>query len=156
MKIQPQPSSIENIVQEAIEGLNSWAQSKSIQLVKKVEPGIPEINVDPNRIIQVLNNLIGNAIKFTPSGGSVTVAASLDSSEVRVSVQDTGIGIPKEQLGHIFDRFYQVGERSFTDISGTGLGLSISRDFVEMHKGKIWVESEKGEGARFIFTLPLN
>jgi signal transduction histidine kinase len=100
---------------------------------------------------------MGNAIKFTPNGGSITVLARLSTQTeaVEVSVVDTGIGISKEDIAKVFDKFFQAGERISTDISGTGIGLTISKEIVELHDGKIWVESEKGAGTRFIFTLPL-
>ncbi|PIY82304.1 MAG: hypothetical protein COX96_03095 [Candidatus Omnitrophica bacterium CG_4_10_14_0_2_um_filter_44_9] len=154
MKIELVEASIGQVVEDACEGLVSWANSKDIRIIKNVQDNIPQVKADPNRIIQILNNLIGNALKFTPKGGSVTVdVASLDGG-VRVSVQDTGAGIPKEDLSRVFEKFLQLGERRQTDISGTGLGLSIAKEIVELHGGKIWAESEKGQGAKFIFTLP--
>jgi NtrC-family two-component system sensor histidine kinase KinB len=157
MEFKRQPSSIEKIIDESIEGLNTWAKTKSIEIVKKIQGDLPQVNIDSNRIIQVLNNLIGNAIKFTPNNGNITVEASFQSEkeEVKISVQDTGIGIPKENLPQIFDKFFQVTERVPTDISGTGIGLSIAKEIVELHGGRIWAESEEGQGAKFIFTLPL-
>ncbi len=134
-----------------------WASTRAIRLQKQVQEGLPDVDVDPDRIIQVLNNLIGNAIKFTPVNGTVTVGAALQKEGgcIRVSVSDTGIGIGKDDLAKIFDKFYQVGERVSNDVGGTGIGLSIAREIVELHRGKIWVESEKEKGTTFIFTLPL-
>jgi signal transduction histidine kinase len=156
LELKPQPSSIESIIKDSVDGLNTWAQAKSIALDKKIEEGIPLINADPDRLVQVLTNLIANAIKFTPNNGNITVEAVLhkDKQEVEVSVKDTGIGIEKEKLDKVFDKFYQVGERSSADVNGTGIGLSIAREIVELHGGKIWAESEKGYGTKFIFTLP--
>ncbi len=147
---------VERVIAESIEALNGWAKAKSVEIVKKIQNGLPQANVDPERIIQVLNNLIGNAIKFTPQNGAITVEAlSRDARTVEVSVKDTGVGIAKENLGRVFDKFYQVGgERIATDISGTGIGLSIAKEIVELHGGKVWAESEKGQGAKFSFTLP--
>ena len=107
--------------------------------------------------MQVFNNLIGNAIKFTPKDGKITVEAVLreGSQAIEVSVQDTGIGIDADNLHNVFDKFYQTGERVATDVSGTGIGLSIVREIVELHGGKVWAESEKGHGTKFIFILPL-
>ena len=157
MEIKREPYSVEKVIAESIEGLATWVKSKSINLEKEIESGLPEVNIDPNRITQVLTNLIGNAVKFTPQNGTITVKASSGRGDghVQVTVQDTGIGIDKENLPKIFSKFYQVGERTPTDISGTGIGLSIAKEIVELHDGKIWVESEKGFGTRFIFTLPL-
>lgn len=157
LELKPQPQSIEKIINECVEGLVTWAKTKSINIEKKIQEGLPEVNVDADRIIQVLTNLIGNAIKFTPNNGNITVEAVLhkDKEAIEVSVKDTGIGIDKENLTKVFDKFYQVGERTHTDISGTGIGLSIAKEIVELHGGNIWAESEKGYGAKFIFTLPL-
>ncbi len=148
--------SIAKVVEETCENLGSWANSKDISLVKKISDGLPPLRIDSGRIVQILNNLIGNALKFTPKGGSITVEAAVGDrdGEVRVSVQDTGIGIPKQELNRVFERFLQLGERRSSDVSGTGLGLSIAKEIVELHGGRIWAESEQGQGAKFIFVLP--
>jgi two-component system sensor histidine kinase VicK len=160
MELKLTVSSVEKIINESVESLDTWAKTKSINIKRKIQEGIPEVNIDPDKIIQVLNNLIGNAIKFTPENGNITIEAVLNSNsesrEVQVTITDSGIGIPKEALQKIFDKFYQVGERVATDISGTGIGLSLVKELVELHGGKIWAESEKGQGAKFTFTLPLN
>lgn len=158
MEIKRESVSIKDVIFETVEGLSTWARSKSIQMSVDVADNLPNVNIDPNRIAQVLNNLIGNAIKFTPANGKITVFAELADNPrcIKISVQDTGIGIPKEDLDKVFDRFYQSGERSLTDISGTGIGLAISKEIVELHGGRIWAESEPEKGARFIFTLPLS
>jgi signal transduction histidine kinase len=121
-----------------------------------LENGLPEINLDPLRIAQVFNNLIGNAIKFTPANGVITVSAHLqkDKTAIEVCVKDTGIGIAPEDLPRLFQKFYRAGKGP-TEIAGTGLGLSIAKEIIELHGGKIWAESEKGQGAQFSFTLPL-
>ncbi|MFC1806804.1 ATP-binding protein [Candidatus Omnitrophota bacterium] len=157
MDIVPEDVLIGKVISEAAEGLSVWAHTKSIELRQKVAEGLPDVNIDANRIIQVLNNLVGNAIKFTPEKGHIDIEASLDGerNEVKVTVHDSGPGIAKENLPKVFDKFYQTGERNFTDISGTGIGLSISKEIVGLHGGRIWVESDEGQGARFIFTLPV-
>jgi len=156
MEIHARLSSIEYVINESIGVLDSWSKTKSIQIEKKIEAGLPEINIDSDRIIQVLYNLIGNAIKFSPCNSNITITASLhdEGKAIIVSVQDNGVGIAKEDLPKIFDKFYQAGERIASDINGTGIGLSIVKEIVELHGGKAWAESEKGAGARFIFTLP--
>ncbi|OGW75502.1 MAG: hypothetical protein A2Z72_02800 [Omnitrophica bacterium RBG_13_46_9] len=156
-KLRREASSIEKIINEVIESLETWAKSKSLKIEKDIEEKLPELEIDPNRITQVLNNLLGNSIKFTPENGTILVKARLlqEKLEVEVSVRDTGIGISKENLSTVFDKFYQAGERVATDISGTGIGLSIAKEIVELHGGKIRAESEKGKGADFIFTLPV-
>lgn len=157
MQIRPEPASIGKIVNESVENLNNWAKTKSVAIQQKIQEALPDLSIDPNRIVQVMTNLIGNAIKFTPANGTITVEALLSPSgrEVQVSVADTGIGIPKESLDKVFEKFYQVGERTSTDIGGTGIGLSIAKEIVQLHGGRIWAESEKGSGAKFTFTLPL-
>ncbi len=155
--LKPEKTDLDKLIIDSVESLNNWAATKFIKLSKSVSSDLPCLELDPNKIIQVLNNLIGNAIKFTPENGSITVEAVHDKQEgvVRVSVQDTGVGIPSDDLGKIFEKFYQAGEKNSSDIKGTGIGLAIVREIVELHKGKVWVESEKGKGARFIFTLPI-
>lgn len=157
MKLEIADVDIGRLVEDACNGLSSWANSKEISLMREIAGGLPAIRIDPNRIVQVFNNLIGNALKFTPKGGRITVGAKLaeNGTEVELSVQDTGVGIAKEDLGKVFERFLQVGERRQTDIGGTGLGLSIAKDIVEAHGGRIWVESDSGRGAKFIFVLPV-
>ncbi len=157
MNIHRAPSAIGTVISDSIEGLNAWASAKSVAILNKAQPNLPSVNVDPDKIIQVLNNLIGNAIKFTPNNGTITVEAKLNNDrEIIVSVQDTGCGIPQNELVKVFDKFYQTGERVATDVSGTGIGLSIAKEIVELHGGKIWVESPDGQGARFSFTVPLS
>lgn len=152
-----EPYSIEKVIDESADSLGNWAKTKSIEIQKKVPAGIPQIHIDPNRVIQVLNNLIGNSIKFTPQNGKIMIEASLNNEkqEVEVSVTDTGVGIPKEALAKVFSKFYQVEQRNSSDILGTGIGLCVSKEIVELHGGRIWVESEYGHGAKFAFSLPL-
>lgn len=158
MEIKRRSFSLQAVVKESVDSLNTWARARSVEILNKIPPGLPEADIDPDRIIQVLNNLIGNGVKFTPENGAITIEALLQDNGkwLEVAVQDTGIGIAGENLPKVFSKFYQVGERVATDISGTGIGLSISKEIVELHGGKIRVESEKGQGARFIFTLPVS
>jgi signal transduction histidine kinase len=111
------------------------------------------VEADAARVLQVLSNLAGNAVKFTPEGGTVTLACDPADGEARFSVADTGSGIDPEQLPHIFGTFWQARH---ADRRGLGLGLSIARGLVEAHGGRIWVESEPGRGTTFFFTLPLH
>lgn len=156
-ELRRQPSSIDKVIRESVDGLKNWAETKSIHIETIIEQGLPELNINPDRVIQVLNNVIGNAIKFTPEKGSIFIEAKLNNRghEVQVSVADTGPGISEEDLTRVFDKFYQAREKVSTDISGTGIGLAIAKEIVELHGGKIWAESEKGSGAKFIFGLPL-
>ncbi len=154
MRVEFKPVLIEEVIDETIANLKDWAKTKSITIKKEVEKEIPKVDMDFDRIVQVLSNLIGNAIKFTPEEGKIVVGARLEGANLRVNVKDSGTGIPKENIENIFNKFYQGGGRSPTDINGTGLGLSIVKEIIKMHKGKVWAESKKGQGANFIFTLP--
>jgi signal transduction histidine kinase len=138
-----------------IETLRPIAAEKSIAL----ETAAPELSVlvwaDREKVTQVLMNLIGNAIKFTPPQGRVAVSTIKNGNEwVQISVEDTGPGIPAAEKEKIFDKFYQVAGEGKQKPKGTGLGLAISRSLVELHGGKIWVESELNHGSTFVFTLP--
>ena len=111
---------------------------------------------DEDRMIQVFTNLIGNALQYTPEQGTVTVSIERDKNEARISVRDTGFGIPKEHLSHIFDRFYRVDKSRSRVRGGSGIGLTIAKHLVEAHGGKIWAESAgENKGSEFTFTLPL-
>jgi signal transduction histidine kinase/DNA-binding NarL/FixJ family response regulator len=152
LSVEPRPAAIDRVIQETLGMLQLVASAQGIALRSEVVPGLPPTYVDAARIHQVLSNLLGNALKFTPAGGMVTVRAEPHPvGGVVVSVIDTGPGIPAEQLPHIFGRFWQAKR---TDRRGIGLGLSIAKGIVEAHGGEIWVESEVGQGSRFVFTLP--
>ena len=117
----------------------------------------PQINVnmDENRIEQVLYNLISNAIKYSPEGSAVKVELRVDGSEVVCAVSDSGIGIPQGEQGMLFNRFYRASNASASSISGIGLGLYISSGIIEQHGGRMWVDSQVGHGSSFYFSLPL-
>jgi signal transduction histidine kinase len=110
------------------------------------------IRADQERVLQVLSNLVGNALKFTPEGGLVTLSAERDATMVRFAVVDSGPGIPREDLARVFDRFWR---KETPGKKGTGLGLFIAKGIIEAHGGRIWVESDTGRGASFYFTIPL-
>jgi signal transduction histidine kinase/CheY-like chemotaxis protein len=141
------------LILTALESQQSLAGSTSVIINTDVAPELPPVSADEERVLQVLENLVGNALKFTPPAGVVTVGAarSTEPGWVLFSVRDTGPGIAREHLPRVFDRFYQ-GQSS--DRRGTGLGLAICRAIVEAHGGRIWAESEPGKGAAFYFTLP--
>jgi len=142
------------LVKDVILSMGVEANKKKIKLETFFEPTLPDLYIDPDRITQVFTNLIGNAIKFTPEGGRITVELKDRKKEVVASVADTGIGISPENLDKVFNRFQQIDRVDGPGAKGTGLGLSISKALVEMHKGRIWAESEPGKGSKFIFTLP--
>ena len=119
------------------------------------EPGLPEeVMWDPERINEVTGNLLSNAFKFTPAGGTVELTASAEDSSVRIQVRDTGAGIPAEQLPHVFEKFYQADNQRLASAKGTGLGLAIAKEIVEAHSGQIRLESTVGHGTVFILVLP--
>jgi signal transduction histidine kinase len=129
------------------------AKDKGIELTFKIEKGIPPVLLDLKQISRVFNNLIANAIKFTPRGGSVTVSARVDGGNLNVNIDDTGIGIPSQDLSRIFKKYYRSAGAS--GFKGTGLGLAISRSIVEAHGGDISVESAEGKGSSFTVMLTL-
>ena len=137
---------------EALESFAGIAGEKGLRLEGDVAGDLPTLQGDRERIMQVLANLIGNAVKFTPEGGRVLLRVHADESEVRFDVSDTGPGIPAEHIAHVFDRFWKVRN---ANRQGAGLGLAIAKGIVEAHDGRIWVESEEGKGSTFSFTLPL-
>jgi signal transduction histidine kinase len=147
--------SLGGLLHEVVETLRPVAAEKPIALdVTTPEPSIL-VWADRDKITQVLTNLIGNAIKFTPPQGRVTVSTRASDTEfVRVAVSDTGPGIAPVEREKIFDKFYQVGANGGPKPKGTGLGLSIAKTLVELHGGKIWVESERSRGSTFYFTMP--
>ena len=132
-------------------------EAKRIGLDLSLPTDLPPVRADEHRILQVLTNLTGNALMYTPAGGTVTVSAARVDGMVQVTVRDTGAGIAPEHLSHLFDRFYRVDKsRSRTAGGGSGIGLTIAKHLVEAHGGKIWVESEGiGQGSAFSFTLPV-
>jgi PAS domain S-box-containing protein len=139
------------LINDTIDMLRPLAAGSTIRLEADIEDNLPAVVADAARIQQVLSNLVGNAVKFTPRSGRITVCAEHIDAEVRFGVIDTGPGIPAEQLPHIFGRFWQA---KTSDHRGIGLGLAIAKGIVEAHNGRIWVESHVGLGSTFYFTLP--
>jgi signal transduction histidine kinase len=139
------------LLAETLELFRVQATGRGQRLELFVEPGAEPVRCDRDRVLQVLANLVDNALKFTPDGGEISLLAESAGNEVMVSVRDTGPGIPAEHVAHIFDRYWQ-GQH--TGAKGTGLGLSIARGLVELHGGRLWVTSEVGGGSTFSFTLP--
>jgi signal transduction histidine kinase len=135
---------------DALEVQRPLAASASIDMQLDLERELPDIWADQHRLFQVLENLIGNAIKFTPGSGRITVGASPGEREVLFRVSDTGCGISPTDLPHVFDRFWQLRKSR----EGAGLGLPIARGVIAAHGGRIWVESTLGRGTTFFFTIP--
>ncbi|OGS35959.1 MAG: hypothetical protein A2293_09240 [Elusimicrobia bacterium RIFOXYB2_FULL_49_7] len=147
------------LTDETIAIMKALADEANLLLQVSISVDMPRLSIDKDKIKQVIINLVGNAIKFTPSGGSITVTAIRHSAGfVRVSVTDTGIGIPQDKFQTVFEKFSQIkdAQKTMKKAKGTGLGLAISRSIVLMHGGDIWVESSQGKGSTFNFTLPVH
>jgi len=129
---------------------------KRVNLTIALEASRHHAFIDPGRMQQVFWNILKNATKFTPEGGRITLKAGRTEGMVEIAVTDTGIGIAPEDQAAIFEEFRQVGSDETRKQEGTGLGLTLAKKFVELHGGRIWVESEPGRGATFTFTLPLH
>ena len=156
-----EPTDPTEILERAIAATSSLFERNNLTLIKQFSPGLPQVLVDRDRLIQVVINLISNAVKFTERG-SVTCRAAIGTSdpglenELVISIIDTGIGIASEDYGQVFERFKQVGDILTDKPKGTGLGLPICKQIVEHHGGRIWVESELGKGSSFCFTIPIS
>ncbi len=149
--ITPRPASIEELVREVVELLSPLAAVEGIAVESEVEPGLPKVRADVERVLQVFSNLGGNAVKFTTTGGRITIRAASAGDQIRLSVEDSGAGIAPTDLPHVFDRYWQGRDRARL---GAGLGLWIAKGIVEAHNGCISVKSTAGVGTTVSFTLP--
>jgi signal transduction histidine kinase len=156
LKMVLQPTAVQQLVSKVVSAMQPTATSKGLTLRTDLQQGLPPVMADPERVAQVLQNLVNNAMSYTPAGGTITVTASPGASaaEVQLSVHDTGIGIAPEHLPYVFDRFYRVDQSRTRATGGAGLGLAIVKQLVEAHGGRVWAESTLGEGSTFAFTLP--
>jgi two-component system phosphate regulon sensor histidine kinase PhoR len=146
--------SVAEVIQNSVDRLSVVAADKGITVKLLLSPDLQPALADRDQIGQVLMNLLYNAIKFTPPGGKIEILASSYDGHVTVAVRDTGMGIPREDITRIFERFYKLDKSRNRSGGGTGLGLPIARHIVESHGGSIWAESEEGNGSTFTFTLP--
>jgi len=153
LKVERERVSTAQLVRDAVDTQTPLASSSTVKLRLVVDEALPDVWGDRHRLLQVFENLIGNALKFTPAGGRVTVGAATRDKEVVFSVADTGAGIAPESLPHVFDRFWQATGRAAR--LGAGLGLPITKGIVEAHAGQIWVDSAVGQGTTFFFTVPV-
>jgi two-component system phosphate regulon sensor histidine kinase PhoR len=154
LNLEFHPVSVAQLVESCMETVRLKAASKQLTLAADVPSEIPTIRGDANRLQEVLQNLLDNAVQYTPPGGSILVSAAPKDAEVTVTVTDTGIGIPQAEQVRIFERFYRVDAARSREAGGTGLGLSIARHIVDAHGGRLWLESTVGEGSRFHFSVP--
>ena len=147
--------SVSVFVESCIETAQRPAANKDLRISVKLPERLPDIAADRRRLAEVLQNLLDNAMQYTPAGGQIMVSASANGAEMTFTVSDTGIGIPQADQPRIFERFYRVDVARSREVGGTGLGLSIAKHLVEAHGGRIWVHSEVGQGSQFYFTVPL-
>ena len=155
LELEVRRLSVSQFVESCIETTQRPAAEKDLRISVNLQQSLPDIAADRRRLAEVLQNLLDNAMQYTAAGGQIMVSASADDSEVTFTVSDTGIGIPKADQPRIFERFYRVDVARSREVGGTGLGLSIAKHLVEAHGGRIWVESEVGQGSQFRFTVPI-
>jgi signal transduction histidine kinase len=156
MPVRPKPLDLATILTDVTESFRPAAKEVGVQLILKVPATLP-CEADADRIAQAVTNLLSNALKFTPAGGSVTVRAEPAGDRVRVQIRDTGVGITSEQAARLFKPFEQVHESQVANKGGSGLGLYITRGILELHGGRIWVESGgQGQGSTFSFEIPVH
>jgi signal transduction histidine kinase len=153
IELEVAPFSLREALERGVVMVRERASKDGVRLALATEPAADVVEGDERRIRQVIFNLLSNAVKFTPEGGSVDVSAAKVNGEVRVAVADTGPGLAADDQERIFDEFQQT-ETGIEQREGTGLGLALSKRFVELHGGRIWVDSELGTGSTFVFTLP--
>jgi two-component system phosphate regulon sensor histidine kinase PhoR len=146
---------VSQFVESCVETARRPAAERDLRISVNLSNRLPDIAADRRRLAEVLQNLLDNAIQYTPPGGQIMLSASANGSEVTFTVSDTGIGIPQTDQPRIFERFYRVDVARSREVGGTGLGLAIAKHLVEVHGGRIWVESEVGQGSQFHFTVPI-
>lgn len=154
LKTEKEPAQLERIVQETVERMKQRAKDKGVSVHLSLDT-FPEVFVDPDRIEQVMFNLLDNAIRYTGTDGVIWIRMSQSGGVLEVAVTDTGIGIPKDELPHIWDRLYRVEKSRSRERGGTGLGLAIVKQIVELHGGTVWAESTDQVGTTIAFTIPI-
>lgn len=152
LDLNPGPVNLPDVVDKVVAAQKSYTNKHEFAV--DLEPDLPTIVADNDKVDQILTNLTSNAVKYSPHGGTITVAGKQNNGVIRMSVSDQGMGIPKEHMEKLFDRFHRIDNRDTRKVGGTGIGLYLVKHLVEAHGGKIWVESEEGKGSSFIFELP--
>jgi signal transduction histidine kinase len=155
MELEPSTFDLPSAISNAMTLVRERAHRHGIKLVLGADPNLGEIVADERKLKQILVNLLSNAVKFTPDGGRIDINAHRDADNVVIAVRDTGIGIAREDQDAVFEEFRQVGRNYTNKQEGTGLGLALTRKFVELHGGKIWLDSEPAKGSTFTFTIPI-
>lgn len=153
ISVECAPLDVDELIGFSVSGFSKQARDKGIELTSEVADGLTSVLGDRDRLEQVMVNLLDNAIKYTPAGGSVKVSAYTESDAIRIDVADTGIGIPPKDIPRIFERFYRVDKARSRELGGTGLGLAIVKHIIQGHGTRVWVESELGKGSCFSFIL---
>jgi signal transduction histidine kinase len=154
MELEPTSFNLPAAVDNAMTLIRERAQRHNVALAANVDATVGEIVADERKFKQILLNLLSNAVKFTPDGGRIDVMASRADAQTIISVRDTGVGIAAQDQAAVFEEFRQVGSDYTRKQEGTGLGLALTKKFVELHGGRIWLESEVGKGSTFTFTIP--
>jgi signal transduction histidine kinase len=154
LEMEMEPIRLDAVIEEVVANLLGGARSKGLILQAVVPDDVPPVRGNHTRLMQVMTNLLDNAIRYTPRGGKITVRVEDAGEHVTVSVSDTGVGIPAHAKAHIFDKFYRVESAETRELEGIGLGLATVKSIVEKHGGQISVESTEGEGSTFYFSLP--
>ena len=152
LDLNPKPTQVSGLIDKVVSMQKSYTDKHTFEL--DVDEDLPTVVADEDKVDQILTNLTNNAIKYSPKGGVITISAHKDGDGIVVGIADHGMGIPKDHLPKIFDRFHRVDNRDTREVGGTGIGLYLVKHLVEAHGGKIWVESEVGKGSNFLFTLP--
>ena len=155
MKFKPEKINFNEISNELIDYLKNIAQNKKLVINSNINDNL-ELIADKNMLTTIIRNLVSNAIKYSSQGGEITISASTDNKETRISVKDTGIGINAEDLEKLFKIEESISTKGTENEKGTGLGLILCKEFLEKHNGKIWAESKFGKGTTFTFTIPIN
>jgi two-component system phosphate regulon sensor histidine kinase PhoR len=154
VRMEMETCDVNAIIEKAVAGQVNHAELKMQALQMHTEPDMPPVLGNPLRLGQAISNLVSNSIKYTPEGGHISVSSTREDGQIFVRVEDDGIGIAQEDVGHVFDKFYRVDRPETAGIVGSGLGLSIVRTIIEKHRGRIWVDSELGAGTTFTIVLP--
>lgn len=153
--LQPQFQPIKPLIDSLIKPWKLTAKSKGVEFFAEVPESLPNLNFDAQKIMIVLENLLGNAVKYTLQGGKIIFKVSLQGRKAVFEVKDNGIGIPRAQQHKVFEKFFRSSNAQLFEYTGTGLGLYVSKSIVEQHGGKMWFNSEEGKGSSFYFSLPL-
>jgi PAS domain S-box-containing protein len=153
IRIQPKPVDVNSLVREVVDRARASSDKHTMRI--ELDEELPIISADPDRLVQVISNLVTNAVKYSPDGGEVTVGTQGKDGQVYIAVRDQGVGIAPENLGKVFGRYERFESNKTNNVVGTGLGLAISKQIIELHGGRIWVESKLGEGSTFQFTVPV-